>query len=54
MVAGGPLTGTYPPVQVVCSMLVKMVGSAGSKVKGFVPCNVAVWCSPAEIMSTSS
>ena len=35
-------------------MLVMMVGRVGSEVRGCVPCSVVVWCSPAEIMSTSS
>ena len=52
--AGGPSVGTYPPIRVVCSILVMMTGLMGSVFRGFVPCNVVVWCSPAEMMSTSS
>ena len=52
--AGGPSVGTYPPMRVVCSILVMMTGLMGSVFRGFVPCNVVVWCSPAEMMSTSS
>ena len=52
--AGGPSVGTYPPMRVVCSILVMMMGLMGSVFRGFVPCNVVVWCSPAEMMFTSS
>ena len=51
--AGGPSVGTYPPIRVVCSILVMMLGLIGSVFRGFVPCSVVVWCNPAEIMSTS-